>query len=68
MFVTRSNPPKSRRGAQVDRVKVRADSFARWLDNQEIEKMVTKGDNIVTGLWSIREKKSSNQTPSLKYQ
>lgn len=68
MFVTRSNPPKSRRGAKVDQVKVRTDSFARWLDNEGIEKIVKKGEYIVTGLWSIREKKSSNQTPDLKYQ
>lgn len=43
MFVTRSNPPKSRREAKVDQVKVRADSLARWLDNETIENKVQKG-------------------------
>lgn len=43
MFVTRFNPPKSRRGAKVDQFKVRADSFARWLDNEKTENIVKRG-------------------------
>lgn len=33
MFVTRFNPPKSRREAVWIKVKVPADRLARWLDN-----------------------------------